>query len=149
MRLRHVIIGIGVVMAAGAGVASAEELKGAARAFKPLAEETPWFERFTASNATEAASATPLAQAERTMSWSPSARWGITLNLKDTDRTKTSATRDEAAVGAFYDFTPRLRVGGELRVADPNAMAAAGPGAKGGIRSEPTAGVKLESAFRF
>ncbi|MES1202763.1 MAG: NtrZ family periplasmic regulatory protein, partial [Pseudomonadota bacterium] len=55
---------------------------------------------------------------------------------------------DEAAVGAFYDFTPRLRVGGELRVADPTATTG-GAGAKGGINPEPTAGVKLESAFRF
>ncbi len=147
MRLRHAIIGIGVVVAAGAGVAQAEETKSVTRAFK-AADEAPWFERFTASTAGEAARATPLAPSERTMSWTPSARWGVTLNLKDKDRTKTAATRDEAAVGAFYDFTPRLRVGGELRVADPTATTG-GPGAKGGINPEPTAGVKLESAFRF
>ncbi len=82
------------------------------------------------------------------MTWAPSARWGVTLNLKDTDRTKTSATRDEAALGAFYDFTPRLRVGGELRVADPTATAG-GIGAKTNINPDATAGVKLESAFRF
>lgn len=148
MRLRHAIIGVGVVVAAGANIAQAEETKPVAHAAK-AANEAPWFERFTASTAGEAARATPLAPSERSMTWTPSARWGVTLNLKDTDRTKTSATRDEAALGAFYDFTPRLRVGGELRVADPTAMAGPGPGAKGGVNPEPTAGVKLESAFRF
>jgi hypothetical protein len=145
--LRHAIIGIGVVVAAGANIAQAEETKPAPHAVK-AADDSAWFERFTASTASDAARATPLAPAERTMAWTPSARWGVTLNLKDTDRTKTSATRDEAAVGAFYDFTPRLRVGGELRVADPTATTG-GPGAKSGLSPEPTAGVKLESAFRF
>lgn len=145
MRLRHAILGIGVVVA-GANAAHADEAK--ARASLKAADETPWFERFTASPAGEAVRVTPLAPSERTMTWAPSARWGVTLNLKDTDRTKTSATKDEAAVGAFYDFTPRLRVGGEVRVADPTATTP-GLGAKNGVNPEPTAGVKLESAFRF
>jgi hypothetical protein len=146
VRLRHAIIGIGVVVAAGAGVAQAEETKPVAQALK-VANETPWFERFTASTAGVAVRNAPLA--ERSMTWAPSARWGVTLNLKDTDRTKTSATRDETALGAFYDFTPRLRVGGELRVADPTATTGSA-GAKSNVANpDATAGVKLESAFRF
>ncbi|MEJ0022760.1 MAG: NtrZ family periplasmic regulatory protein [Alphaproteobacteria bacterium] len=142
--MRHAIIGIGVVVAAGAGVAQAEETR-AAHALK-AADEAPWFERFTASTAGEAVRSAPLS--ERSMTWAPSARWGVTLNLKDTDRTKTQATRDETALGAFYDFTPRLRLGGEVRVADPTATTG-GPGAKNNNNPDATAGVKLESAFRF
>jgi len=78
------------------------------------------------------------------ITWQASNKWGLTLNLRDADRTKVLG-RDEAAVGAFYHFTPRLRVGGEVSVAD-SPLASVSPLAGD---KEKSAGVKLESAFKF
>ncbi|MGE3303541.1 MAG: NtrZ family periplasmic regulatory protein [Hyphomonadaceae bacterium] len=144
MRLRHAIMGMGAVFAVCGGAAHADDAKTLAHALKTPTESTPWFERFTAS----AGDASRLAPSDRTVTWAPSARWGLTLNVRDADRTKTAA-RDEAAIGAFYDFTPRLRIGGELRVSDPAGVAAAGAPAGSSNLDERAAGVKLESAFRF
>jgi hypothetical protein len=144
VRIRCAIIGIGVVFAASAGIAHADETKSISRALKAPNAATPWYEQFTASNGEPARAAS--GASDQTVTGMVTAKWGFSLNLKDADRTRTVA-RDETAVGAFYDFTPRIRVGGELRVADPVA-AGAPPGRRSGA-AETGAGVKLESAFRF
>lgn len=145
MDLRNVIVGVSFVLVASAGIAHADETKSLARALQAPNESTPWFERFTASVGEPSKNASTAAPVEQSVTGMVSAKWGFSLNLRDADRTKT-ATRDEAAVGAFYDFTPRLRVGGEVRMADPVATSA--PTGRG-VAREPSAGVKLESAFRF
>jgi hypothetical protein len=132
-----------VVFAASAGFAHADETKTISRALKAPNGATPWYEQFTASNGEPARASS--GATDQTVTGMVTAKWGFTLNLKDADRTHPVA-RDEAAVGAFYDFTPRVRVGGELRVGDPLAAAPAG---RGSNTSETSAGVKLESAFRF
>jgi hypothetical protein len=108
--------------------------------------QAPWFQRFTASaGATEGAHLAPgQAQTEQTITWQANDKWNLTLNLKDADRTKVTS-RDEAAVGAFYHFTPSIRVGGEVAVADtPNAAKTTPKDDK-----DQAATVKLESAFKF
>jgi hypothetical protein len=116
------------------------------------AAEVPWFERFT-FNSGGSVDAIP--------SWSTinprapgaavaSARWGMTVNVGEAERRLTEAGRlrqeNEAAVGAFYRFTPRVRVGGQVSVA-PQSVS---PGANQlNERREPEAGVRLESAFKF
>jgi hypothetical protein len=78
------------------------------------------------------------------LSFAPSAKWGLTLNVRDADRL-AAAPKDEASFGAFYNVSPRFRVGGQLSVA----------GQPLSVRSptlpvdQASAGVKLESAFRF
>ena len=108
--------------------------------------EAPWFQRFTANaGATEGAHLAPgQVQNEQTITWQATDKWNLTLNLKDADRTKVTS-RDEAAVGAFYHFTPSIRVGGEVAVADsPSAAKSAVTDNK-----DQSATVKLESAFKF
>jgi NtrZ len=143
-RLRDILLGVGVVIVTGAGVAHADPAKSAVRAQSP-AGDIPWFERFTASAPAGEAGRTS-SGTDQTITGMLSQKWGFSVNLRDADRSKTAA-RDEAAIGAFYDFTPRLRVGGELRVADP--VVGGAPGINGASPKEPSAGVKLESAFRF
>ena len=52
---------------------------------------------------------------------------------------------DQASLGAFYQFTPSLRVGGQLNLETPRDTLAL-PGER---RDEPRADVRVESAFRF
>ncbi len=142
MKLRLAILGVGAVFMTAAS-AHAEEVK--AGVTLGGSQEAPWFQRFTASSAvTEAAKASDQTT-EKAITWSmPSNKWGLTLNIKDADVAKQTG-RDEQTVGAFYHFTPRLRVGGEVSLSDQPL------GSKSPIGSdeEKSAGVKLESAFKF
>jgi hypothetical protein len=140
------MIGMGAVFLT-ASVAYADDLKPAPQpaASAASSSDAPWFQRFTASAGLgEGLKAAPNQTNEQTITWQASNKWGLTLNLRDADRSKLVG-RDEAAVGAFYHFTPRLRVGGEVSVSD-SPVATVSPLTQG---NEKSAGVKLESAFKF
>jgi hypothetical protein len=51
---------------------------------------------------------------------------------------------EQTSVGAYYQFTPNMRVGGEL-----NLETTPPPGAAAHEEEEPRADVRIESAFRF
>lgn len=128
-----------------AGVAHAQDTTPQERA--AVRAEVPWYERFTYSHGpTE--TMTGLGPSDRVAqpSWSLSRRWGVTV-----DTTRAAATQrpdrpaevaDETAVGAFFQFTPSLRVGGEVSLRQ--AEAGAQPESQ-----QDESGVRLESAFRF
>ncbi|MDX2233590.1 MAG: hypothetical protein NW200_03750 [Hyphomonadaceae bacterium] len=147
MRFGLAIAAMGVAVVASSGVAHAQSSLAERSA---TAAEVPWYERFTYSSG-----------GETTPSWSTvnprdpsapvaSARWGFTVNVGEEERLRTAegiATGrvGESALGAFYRFSPRVRVGGQVSVA-PQPVT---PGVTGREQSEDSAGVKLESAFRF
>lgn len=138
-----------MAVVASAGAAHAETAKPVTAAVKPaptVSTEIPWFERFTASTTDETAKPSTAGAADQTITAMLTSHWGFSVNLRDADRSKT-APRGEAAIGAFFDFTPRIRLGGEVRVADP--IVGGAPGSVGAAPRETSAGVKLESAFRF
>lgn len=143
--LRLIIAGLGVAASLGAGSAFAQTAQGAAARAAPsaAADDLSWDQRFTQS-ATDA-SGWADSDTRAALSWRPNTRWGVTLNVRDADRASVTG-RDEARVGAFFQFTPRLRVGGEVSVEERKS---AGLAAQGRPQDEASAGVKLESAFRF
>jgi hypothetical protein len=109
--------------------------------------ETPWYERFTSSaGPTQGLSGLGPALERGAPAWSPSNRWGITVDLRDgARRLERAPSQSETSVGAFYQFTPRVRLGGQVSVAEQ-------PQSAPNRRDEgehPNAGVRLESAFRF
>lgn len=147
MRLGLAIAAFGVAVAASGGSAYAQSTLAERSA---TAAEVPWYERFTYSSS----------GAEQIPAWSTinprapnapvaGARWGFTVNVGEEERVRVTegvAPKGEAAVGAFYRFSPRVRVGGQVSVA-PQPV----PGVARGRQEadENTPGVKLESAFRF
>jgi hypothetical protein len=146
LRLGLAIAAFGVAVAASGGSAHAQSTLAERTA---TAAEVPWYERFTYSSGAT----------EKLPSWSSvnprdpnmplaSARWGFTVNVGEEEMVRAAdglAPRGEAAVGAFYRFSPRVRVGGQVSVA-PQPVS---PGARGRQETEDAPGVKLESAFRF
>lgn len=147
MRLGLAIAALGVAVAASGGSAYAQSTLAERSA---AAAEVPWYERFTYSSS----------GSEQIPAWSAinprdpnapvaGARWGFTVNVGEEERLRASeglAPKGEAAVGAFYRFSPRVRVGGQVSVA-PQPVTT---GARGRQDAEDnTPGVKLESAFRF
>ncbi len=161
MRLSYAMVGIGGVALASffyapAGAAEAAPAANSSvnssvsRVGVPATAEAPWFQRYTSSaGAAEGVTLAPGAGegVNRSLTWAPSARWGVTLNMREQPAAEAAAPGSESSVQAFYHFTPRLRVGGEVSVAAP---AAPGPvAAPRGAAEEASAGVKLESAFKF
>lgn len=134
----------GAVLAT-AGVAHAQEGVSTERA-----AGTPWYERFTTS--TGVAESITGGENDRLpqATWDLNQRWGVTVDIREGERVNPRLDlrpEDQTAVGAYYQFTPRVRLGGEVSV----GAAQRAPVAPAGRRAEDeaAAGVRIESAFRF
>jgi hypothetical protein len=139
---------------ATAGVAHAQQRPAAPA--NPTAEArvnaaaVPWYQRFTTSNGvTESITGLPENDHQLTPAWTLNQRWGVTVDVREAQRIERlpeNSRGDEASVGAYYQFTPRMRVGGQLSVEtnDNNLTPARDPNS-----DEPRADVRIESAFRF
>lgn len=144
----------GAVLAT-AGVAHAQE----SNAPSPAAEATasraavPWYQRFTTTNGlTE--SITGDSENDRILppAWTLNQRWGITVDVREAARVERSpegSHGDQTALGAYYQFTPNLRVGGEVSLETSRAPLGAAPVTRQEQDNQPAAGVRVESAFRF
>jgi hypothetical protein len=108
----------------------------------------PWYLRFTTSSGvTESITGDRDANRLVTPGWNINQHWGVTVDVREAQRTERlldSAQGDQASVGAYYQFTPSLRVGGAVNVEAPRQDSLTG--SRG---AEPRADVRVESAFRF
>lgn len=113
------------------------------------AAAVPWYQRFTTSSGvTETITGETENDRLATPTWSLNQRWGVTVDVREAQRIERlpeGGHGDQASVGAYYQFTPRLRVGGELSVEEQTPLT---PVPRQGD-DEPRAGVRIESAFRF
>lgn len=141
----------GAAVLATAGVAHAQQAPVA-----PVAESTatraavPWYQRFTTSNGVTE-SITGESENDRILppAWTLNQRWGVTVDVREAQRIERSpegGRGETASVGAYYQFTPNMRVGGELSVESNERPLTLTPVER---RDEPRADVRIESAFRF
>lgn len=124
----------------GQGVASGAEVSEARAA-------VPWYQRFTTSNGVTE-TITGDSENDRILppAWTLNQRWGVTVDVREAQRIERSpdgGRGEQASVGAFYQFTPNMRVGGEVSV-ETEPQNAINPS-----QDEPRADVRIESAFRF
>jgi hypothetical protein len=144
----------GAAVLASAGVAHAQDSAPVAPAAAPgitaSSSAVPWYQRFTTSSGVTE-SITGERENDRMLApaWTLNQRWGVTVDVREAERIERLpevSRGDQASVGAYYQFTPRMRVGGQLSVETPDtAPLTAQPEAD----HEPNAGVRIESAFRF
>jgi hypothetical protein len=111
----------------------------------------PWYQRFTTSNGvTESIVGDLENDRQLAPSWTLSQRWGVTVDVREAERLERlpeGGRGDQTSVGAYYQFTPRVRVGGAVSLESAELPGAAErPVAE---QEEPRAGVRIESAFRF
>lgn len=135
---------------ATAGVAHAQERQVAA----PVTTNTetraavPWYQRFTTTNGVTESIAGGETDGDRLLApaWTLNQRWGVTVDVREAQRIERApeGRGDQTSLGAYYQFTPNMRVGGELNVETTPA-----PGAVAHTEEEPRADVRIESAFRF
>jgi hypothetical protein len=139
----------GAAVLATAGVAHAQDRPIApAEGASATNSAVPWYQRFTTSSGvTETITGDSENDRLPAPSWTLNQRWGVTLDVREAQRIERSPEGghgDQASVGAYYQFTPRLRVGGEVSVEE---QAPISPVLRD--EEEPRAGVRIESAFRF
>jgi len=144
----------GAAVLATAGVAHAQEQSAPIAAPETSISQSnggvPWYQRFTTSGGVTE-SITGQGEDDRILApaWTLNQRWGVTVDVREAERIERlpeGSRGDQASVGAFYQFTPSMRVGGQLSVESPERPINVGP-----VRDdeEPRAGVRIESAFRF
>lgn len=141
---------VGAVLAT-AGAAHAQE-RAADLPIVSSAQESsavPWYQRFTTTNGvTESITGDSENDRLPPPTWALSQRWGVTVDVREAQRLERSpeGRREQTSVGAFYQFTPSLRVGGEVSLESSNR-----PGAppEQAAEEDPRADVRIESAFRF
>lgn len=131
-------------LVAGSGTAFAQA-SGVVQRQDPAAT-APWYERFTfGSDPALSTRAAPGADLRPAVPITPRSRWGLTLGVPaQLDRPLAQPGRTSA--GAFYQVSPRLRVGGEVTVPQERGFSdkSRDPRAK-----DEGPGVKVEGAFRF
>jgi len=107
----------------------------------------PWYQRFTTSNGVTE-SITGQNENDRLLppAWTLNQRWGVTLDVREAQRVERlpESRGDQTSVGAFYQFTPNMRVGGQLNIETERQSPIIQTPAE-----EPRADVRIESAFRF
>ena len=137
----------GAAVLATAGVAHAQERQVVAPgATAESRAAVPWYQRFTTSNGvTETITGDNENDRLLAPAWTLNQRWGVTVDVREAQRIERlpEGRGDQTSVGAFYQFTPSMRVGGELSVQTAPAPGAVVP------EEEPRADVRIESAFRF
>ena len=140
----------GAAVLATAGVAHAQDRPATAPEAEAARAAVPWYQRFTTSNGvTETITGDNENDRLLAPAWTLNQRWGVTVDVREAQRIERSpegVRGDQAAVGAYYQFTPRLRVAGEVSVEDSSNLTVV-PGAQD--QDEPRAGVRIESQFRF
>jgi hypothetical protein len=138
---------------ATAGVAHAQDRPAAPASVSnntAAAAAVPWYQRFTTSTGVTE-SITGEAENDRLVApeWTLNQRWGVTLDVREAQRIERRpevSRGDQATVGAYYQFTPGVRVGGEVSVETRERLSQT-PGVEND--EEPRADVRIESAFRF
>ncbi len=139
----------GAAVLATAGVAHAQERQVTAPTSGAEATRAavPWYQRFTTSNGVTE-SITGDTENDRILApaWTLNQRWGVTVDVREAQRIERApeGRGDQTSLGAYYQFTPNMRVGGELNVETTPA-----PGVVAREEEEPRADVRIESAFRF
>ena len=138
----------GAAAMATVGGAHAQDNSAPAAEASAARAAVPWYQRFTTSNGvTETITGDNENDRILPPAWTLNQRWGVTVDLREAQRLERSpegSRGDQASVGAYYQFTPNMRVGGELNVETEQHATPLSP-----TLDEPRADVRIESAFSF
>ncbi len=99
-----------------------------------------WYERFTVAPSQSYA---VWGVRQREFQLQGGNRWGVTFGYTESDRLPQTLSFDDISAGAFYDFSERFRVGGQLRFTSPEEEIFG----EDTETKEPE--LRFESAFRF
>lgn len=139
-----------MVMSGGQALARDQKTANSASTTAQSAQ-APWYERFTfGSEVRDGANAwVPRGELKAAVKVDPRSRWGMTFGVQQDPTTaltpRNGQNSGRTLAGAFYQVSPKFRVGGEVVV--PNEQLGVSQSRERSQRREP--GVKVESAFKF
>lgn len=141
----------GAAVLASAGAAQAQDSVAAnSVGAEATGAAVPWYQRFTTSSGvTETITGQNENDRLPTPSWNLSRHWGVTVDVREAERIERlpeGGRGAQTSVGAYYQFTPNVRVGGQFSLESSDRPGAPADNAS---EEEPRAGVRVESAFRF
>lgn len=140
----------GVAVLATAGVAQAQERVAApVPGVQNTQAAVPWYQRFTTSNGVTESITGNEETGLLAPAWTLNQRWGVTVDVREAQRIERAPDGghgDQTSVGAYYQFTPNISVGGQFNL---ETTPAPGPAQVSREDEEPRADVRIESAFRF
>lgn len=150
-RSSALVIAGAVLATAGAAHAQERVASGATISSAEAGAAVPWYERFTTSSGVaESITGQPENDRQPPPRWELSRHWGVTVGVREAQRIERlpeGGRGDQTSVGAYYQFTPSLRVGGEVSLESRDRPGSPAPQER--QADEPLAGVRVESAFRF
>jgi len=145
------IVGVVALSVALVGLSAGVSMADPAVSSAPLPaanDEMPWYRSFTVrSSEVENGAFLPLKRPDA--EFRASSQWGITIGLEEQDPVLEST--DRMSAGAFYEFSPRFRLGGELsfvapgdlRISTPeDRILSVGPGNENPV-------IRIESSIKF
>lgn len=110
--------------------------------------ELPWYRSFTLRS-DEVAKGGFLPLNRPNVEFRASSQWGVTIGLPEQD--PLLETKDRMSAGAFYDISPRVRLGGELSFTAPGELRVTTP-ADHALPMRPREDaptVRIESSIKF
>ncbi|MFT3728586.1 MAG: hypothetical protein QM759_12245 [Terricaulis sp.] len=150
----------GAAVLASAGVAHAQQRPATPAVSAPAASDSPaeatagvpWYQHFTTNTGLSQTLGGDASNDQAiTPSWALNPHWGVTVDVREAQRMERSQDGghgNQTSLGAYYQFTPSVRLGGEFSVETSPR-----PGTPEALiqrdANEPRANVKIESAFRF
>jgi len=145
-KIRHILAGTAIwLLSASFAVADPQT------AVDPLpasTDEMPWYRSFTLRSA-DVNDGAFLPLKEPDVEIRASSQWGITVGLEERDPVLESP--DRMSAGAFFDITPRIRVGGGFTFTAPEDLRFSTPNDRvypiGPVDEKPV--VRVESSIKF
>lgn len=151
VKLGAIVGSVAVLAFASCGPAFARDARVAPASTTPQTTQAPWYERFTfGSELREGANAwVPRSDVRTDVKVDSRSRWGVTFGVSQEPRPvlgpRVGQNNARASAGAFFQVSPKLRVGGAVTLPDDQLnITRRREDAK---QREP--GVKIESAVRF
>jgi hypothetical protein len=149
---KHALLGSLAVLALTSFTpAHAREARATTVTAAPQTAQAPWYERFTfGSELRDGANAwVPRSESRTEAKIDSRSRWGVTFGVNEEPRPalapRPGQNNARASAGAFFQVSPKLRVGGAVTLPDERLNATR----RRDDTKQREPGVKIESAVRF
>jgi len=145
-QFRHILAGLAIWVAVS-GVAAAEP-QPKEDSLPISSQELPWYRSFTLRSS-DVNTGAFMPQKRPDLEFRAGAQWGISVGLDEQDPLLESA--DRMSAGAFYEFSPRFRLGGGLSFVAPGELRISTPEDRvlSVIPIEQAPVVRVESSIKF